>query len=899
VNDMEWHTKGAEQIAKELHVSTKKGLTSEEAERRQHKYGLNEIKKTRGPSPLRIFFEQFTSPIVWILIIATIVSAFLHEYIDAIVIGVIVIMNAILGFAQEYKAERAIEALQKMAAQHSKVMRNGRVDEIESKYLVPGDIVMVETGDKVPADARLVEVINLQTMEAPLTGESTPVEKTKEIVKNGTIIGDRHNMMFAGTTITRGRAKAIVTETGMTTEFGKIAELMQHEEETETPLQKKFTSIAKLMTVVAVAIIVITFGLGILRGEPILTILLVAISLAVAAVPEGLPAVITISLAIGVQRMAKRNALIRKLPSAETLGSVSIICTDKTGTLTHNEMTVRHAWVYDETVNISGSGYSTKGFFTKNSKAFDAQQNKATALLLKIGMLCNNTKLKQEGRKISAIGDPTEAALIISGEKAGLDSEKLNTKFPREGEVEFTSERKRMSTLHTVNDKRVAFTKGAVDILLNHCDRIYVNGKAERLTKERKKQIIQQNEKFAQQALRVLGFAYREVKKSTKIEEIEKEMTFVGMQAMIDPPRDGVKPALQRCKEAHIDVVMITGDHKTTAEAVAREIGLKGDVLTGKELEKLSPKQLKKKVENVRIYARVNPAHKLKIVEALRANKHIVAMTGDGVNDAPALKKADIGIAMGMTGTDVSKEASDMILTDDNFASIVNAVEEGRGVYDNIRKFFAFLFSGNIGEVAVILIAILMGLPLPLTATLILLINLVTDGLPAVALGVDPFEPEAMKSKPRDTNIPIYRNMNGFLTGYPVIMTFVTLALFWFTLRSGDTVRAQAVAFLTIAMFEMYQAFAARSVKFSSFKVGLFKNKYLVAAVSLSIVVCLSVIYIPALQKIFFAVDTYKPWLLSGAELIVITVLSSLGFIYLEIMKIRRKHITSNPKGDA
>ncbi|HLD33879.1 MAG TPA: cation-translocating P-type ATPase [Candidatus Nanoarchaeia archaeon] len=886
------YKKEAQAVCAELRVISDKGLTAQEAEERLHKYGPNEIKKKRGPSPLFIFISQFMSPLIGILIAATLISAFLKEFVDAIVILAIIILNSILGFVQEYKAERAMEALQKLAAPSCRVVRGGRVEECKSRFLVPGDIILVETGDICPADARLIETFSVQMQEAPLTGESTPVLKSINLIPKNVPVSDQTNMIFAGTTVTKGRAKAVVTSTGMGTEFGKIADMLQQTKEEITPLQKRFQELAKWMSIVAVAIIIITFALGSLRDEPLLEMLLVAISLAVAAVPEGLPAVITISLARGVQRMVKRNALIRKLPSAETLGSVSVICTDKTGTLTHNEMTVRNLWIYNAAVSVSGSGYAPKGVFTIQAKIIDPSKSKVLSLLLKIGMLCNNTKIRHERGQNTAIGDPTEAALLVSGEKAAFDEEKLQREYPRYGEIEFTSERKIMTTMHQVHLRHLALTKGAADVLLKRCTSILVDGRVERLTSEHKDEVLKANEVFAQNALRVLGFAYKEIEKSTRIDDIEKDLVFVGMQAMIDPPRDEVKTALQKCKDAHIKVVMITGDHKTTALAVAKEIGLSGRALTGDELDALSAPEFRKQAEEITVYARVNPAHKLKIIEALKANKHVVAMTGDGVNDAPALKKADIGIAMGITGTDVSKEASDMILTDDNFTSIVYAVEEGRGIYDNIRKFFAFLFSGNLAEVGIILIAIVAGLPLPLTATLILLINLVTDGLPAIALAVDPFEPDTMKSKPRNSGEPLYKGLQPFIISYPIIMTLAVMLLFSFIyMRSSDVVHAQAAAFLAIVLFELWQSFAARSTKYPSVSVGLFKNKLLVLAAVLSIVVSLGVIYIPFFQKLFFSVDAYRPMLLTIGEVIIISIISTLGFVTIEIQKYKTSRV--------
>ncbi len=880
----DWYRKSVASVLSEVIADPVKGLSKEEAEHRLHKYGINELKKQKTASALKIFLEQFTSPLIWLLIIATVISAALKEYVDAIVILAIVILNALLGFAQEYKAERTIDALQKLAAPRAKVIRNGHITEVKSRDLVPGDIILVETGDKVPADARIIEGCNIETQEAVLTGESMPNMKCVDALNKETVVADQSTMLFAGTIVTRGRAKAVVTETGMNTQFGTIATLIQEEKKEATPLQKKFVQIARFMSIVAIVIIIIAFLLGTLRGQPLVAMFLIAVSLAVAAVPEGLPAVITIALALGVQRMAKHNALIRNLPSAETLGSVTVICSDKTGTLTHNEMTVRRIWVNNEIIDVTGSGYDRKGYFYTDSKRIEMKKSAELQLLLKIGMLCNNANTDRQDGRTAIIGDPTEGALLISGEKAEFDADDLSRQYPRLGEIEFTSERKRMTTIHQMNDKKVALTKGAPDILLDYCDRIMINGKTERLTKERKNEVLRANELFAQQALRVIGFAYKSgLPTTTKLAEVEQDMMFIGLQAMIDPARVEVKEAIKKCESASIRVVMITGDHKTTACAIASDIGIEGEAITGEELDKLSSAELRQRIEKIGVFARVDPKHKLKIIEALKANNHVVAMTGDGVNDAPALKKADIGISMGRTGTDVSKEASDMILTDDNFSSIVEAVEQGRGIYDNIRKFFAFLFSSNLSEVGIILFAILIGMPLPLTAVLILLINLVTDGLPAIALSADPFEPNAMKTKPRDLQQPIYKGLGAFLIGYPLIMTTVVLGLFSFTyLRSNNLIQAQTIAFLTIAMFEMFQAFAARSTYLPSLEVGLFKNKFLIIAVLLSITACLSVIYIPALQVLF------KTTALSISEVVIIVALSSLGFIYLEFHKYRK-----------
>jgi len=862
--------------------SSPPGLSNHQAETRLHQYGLNEISEEKKIHPLKLLFEQFTSPLIWILIAALAISIFFGETIDAIVIAVIIVINAILGFVQEYKAEKAIEALRKMASPKAKVLRDGHEITIDATKLVPGDVILLETGDKIPADSRIFESHDFETQEAVLTGESLPIKKSLDLFPQKTPLADRKNMVYSGTISTKGRAQAVITHTGMQTEFGKIATMIEHAQEQLTPLQKKLRLLGKHLTIAVIAIALLIFLAGVFTGKPASLMFLTAIALAVAAIPEGLPAVVTIALAVGVRRMVKRNALVRKLPSVETLGSVNVICTDKTGTLTHNQMTVTKIWANELTYELTGSGYNKDGTFILENKLADPSSLKT---LLHCGTLCNDAKLNDDGKNIEVIGDPTEAALIVSAEKAHFFNLTLNQKYPRLDEIPFSSERKMMTTIHQYVDKKASFTKGSPQIILDSCDRILINGKVNRLTLQKKKEILQQNQKFAQQALRVLALATND-----KITEPEKNMIFLGLQAMIDPPREEVKKSIQTCQQAGIRVIMITGDQLPTAQAIAQQLGITGKAVTGQDLEKIN---LDQEIENIGIFARVNPEHKLHIVEALKKKDYTVAMTGDGVNDAPALKKADIGISMGISGTDVAKEASDMILTDDNFTSIVSAVEEGRGVYDNIKKFFAFLISGNIGEVGIIALAILMGslfpsTALPLTALLILFVNLVTDGLPAVALSVDPFEPGAMQRKPRKISDSFYSGLSPFIFYYPILMISTALGFFaWMQYHGQSIEKAQTVVFLIIVMFELFQAFAARSVRYPSFKVGLFKNKYLIGAVLLSLVATLMIIYLPFLSQIFHTVP------LSLAEFLIITLASSTGFIYLEIHKyfISRKEL--------
>ncbi len=860
---MDYYNHSLKKIYKELKTD-EKGLSSEEAKARLEKYGPNKLESKKKISPLMIFLSQFNDPVIWVLIGAAIISAVLGEIIDLYVILAILIANAVIGFIQEYNAEKAIEALKKMASLKAIVVRDGEETEIEAEELVPGDIILLSPGEKIPADARLISVNNLQTQEAALTGESLPVKKEAVSYKGELELGDRKNMVFSGTIITEGKAKAVVVKTGMQTELGNIAKLIESAEETQTPLQKQMDNLGRVLTYVVLGISAVIFAALFLRNASIIHALETAAALAVAAIPEGLPVVVTVSLAIGVKKMVKRHALVRKLPSVETLGSTTVICSDKTGTLTKNEMTVKKLFVDGQVIDVSGSGYEPKGDFSEHPKDID--------LLLRIGVLNNDAKLEktEEGYKI--IGDPTEGALIVSGEKAGFNHRKLRDEHPREEEILFDSKRKRMTTVHTMDKKKYSYVKGAPDIILNLCTKIIVDGKEQTLNAAHKKKILKINDEFSSEALRVLGFAYKELKGK----DYEKELVFVGLQGMIDPPREEVKEAIAKCKTAGIKVVMITGDYLGTARAIAKEIGIEGKAISGKELKDID---LDKEVEKIGVYARVDPEHKMNIVSALKKKGHIVAMTGDGVNDAPALKQSDIGIAMGITGTDVAKESSDMILTDDNFASIVNAVEEGRGVYDNIRKYFSFLISGNIGEILILFIAIIAGLPSPLVATQILFINLVTDGLPAVALSADPYEPHALKRKPRKQGEPIYKGLRAFIFYYPAIMTIVSLAVFYWYLTNKGLMAAQTATFLTVGFFELYQAFACRSTIYPSIQVGLFKNKWLILAVVSSLVIMGAITYIPFLGNKLDLVA------IPLSQVAVLIAVSSIGAIMIEISK--------------
>ena len=842
-------------------------------------------------SKLAIFLEQFNSIVVWILIVAAIISAVVPfvqnpgekisilDFVDAIVIIAILILNALFGFIQEYKAENSIQALKRMAGLKAKVLRDNKEIIIDVRELVPGDVVTLDTGAKVPADGRLTEAINLETQEASLTGESTPVTKVVGEVKDKTPIAEQHNMVFSSTIVTKGRGRALIASTGMGTQIGRIAKLISEAEVDETPLQKNLDKFGRQLGVVVIVIAVLLFAVGFFKHEAgILELLIAAVALAVAAIPEGLPAVVTISLALGVQRMVKRNALVRKLPSVETLGGTTVICSDKTGTLTHNQMTVKKVFVNNTLMDVSGEGYETRG-------EFSGKQEKELSLLLKIGALCNDA---QWHSKEEVLGDPTEIALLVSAAKAGLGKEALEKAEPRIDEAQFDSARKRMSTVHKNGKKLYMYTKGSVEGLVNQCSRKLVKGKISKLTPGDRKAILKVDDELAGQALRVLGFAYREVKagelKGRAKEKLETGLVFVGIQAMIDPPRAEVKDAVRQGREAGIRVIMVTGDHKLTAMAIAKDLGIEGDALAGEELDKAN---LDEVIDKIGIFARVSPEHKLRIVESLKKKGHIVAMTGDGVNDAPALKRADIGIAMGITGTDVAKEASEVILTDDNFASIRNAVEEGREIYENIKKFVYYLLSSNVAEVLIMFIAGILSPKLPLLAIHLLWINLVTDGLPALALGVDSMGHEVMKRPPRNPRQNILGK--GMMFRILVRGIYITAAvLFLFFSNMEDITRARSIAFTGLVIFELFNAYAARTEFKFILHLNPFGNKWLLAAIGSSLLLQFAVIYTP-LSTIF---KTVVP---TGMDWVIIGVMVLGMFVVDEIVKVIRLELIDRP----
>ncbi len=861
-NKQAWNL-SIDELAVVLNTSLSEGLSAVSVKERQAQYGANELKERKSRSPFAIFFEQFKDFIVLILIGAALVSGFLREWVDAVAIIAIVVLNAILGFIQEYRAEKSLAALKKLSSPVSKVIRNGQREAVMSKLLVPGDLVELEAGDNVPADSRLVWLTsNFNTQEASLTGESTPVLKNvSALEEKETPLAERVNMAYMGTSVASGKARAVIVDTGMRTELGKIAGMIQEIEHEITPLQKKLEEFGKWIVYLCFILVGLVFLLEWLRGGKIIEVFLTAVSLAVAAIPEGLPAVVTIALALGVQRMVKRNALVRKLPSVETLGCATVICSDKTGTLTKNEMTVQRVFAGNRIFSVTGIGYEPKGEFLLDEKAVISRQHLELEKLLDCAVLCNGAQLiaqRASGYKI--FGDPTEAALLTAAAKSGIWKEPREKEFVFVDELPFDSQRKMMSIIRKNGNQLTAFVKGAPDVLLGQCNYIAEGPAARKITPEDKERILKINSEFADSALRVLAFAWRPLEDGlTRYDAkvVEANLIFSGLIAMIDPPREEVKLAVRLCHEAGIRTVMITGDHKNTAVAIARELGIfKKDSLafTGEELDRLSEEALLADIENIPVYARVSPAHKLRVVRAWRKKGHIVAMTGDGVNDAPAVKEADIGIAMGITGTDVTKEVSDMVITDDNFASIVAAVEEGRGIYDNIKKFVHYLLSCNAGEILVMFTSSLIGLPTPLLPIQILWVNLVTDGFPALALGVDPVGKNIMQRQPRKKNEAVVtRERALMMLAQGSFIAFCSLLAFCFVLfvEKEDITRARTAAFIVLSCAQLFHSFNCRSMDESIFKIGILSNKKLILAVFVSFALQMAAVYLPFAQRVF------------------------------------------------
>jgi Ca2+-transporting ATPase len=894
-----WHL-DIEEMIRTLETDPTSGLSAPSIAQRLTRYGPNQLKEQKGRTPLKIFLEQFEDFIIWVLIGAALVSGFLKEWIDALAIIAIVILNAILGLVQEYRAEKSLLALRKLASPTSRVIRGGVRQVIPSAELVPGDLIELEAGDHIPGDSRVVwHTPNFAVQEASLTGESTPVMKTHLALDEKEIpLAERANMVYLGTSVVAGKGRAVVAETGMQTELGKIAGMIQAIERETTPLQKRLEKFGKWIVYLCFVLVAIVFGMGLLRGGKILDMFLTAVSLAVAAIPEGLPAVVTIALALGVQRMVKRHVIIRKLPSVETLGCATVICSDKTGTLTKNEMTVRAVYTHTGLFTITGAGYEPKGEFIFDEKPADAKNYPDLVQCLRCGVLCNGAELKEEGGKYAIVGDPTEGAILSGAAKAGIWKEELEAKFPFVEEIPFDSERKKMTIVRQEGtgggggERYIAYVKGAPDILLENCKRVQERGAERRMFNEDIVKILRANNYLSDQALRVLAVAYRVFEGKPERYEasvIESDLTFAGLIAMIDPPREEAKEAIGKCRESGIKAVMITGDHKNTAVAIARELGFFGPdslALTGEELDRISDAEFEGEVQRTSVYARVSPEHKLRAVRAWRKRGDVVAMTGDGVNDAPAVKEADIGVAMGITGTDVTKEVSDMIITDDNFASIVAAVEEGRGIYDNIKKFIHYLLSCNSGEILVMFVASLVGLPLPLLPVQILWVNIVTDGLPALALGVDPVDPDVMKRPPRKTDEAVIPGaVARLILAQGVFIAFCSLLAFCFVLlvEKEGIVRARTAALFAMTCSELFQALNCRSQSVSFFKLGIFTNSKLLLASMGSLVLQILILYIPFTQRVF------RVEALSLLDMVVLLVISSLPLWAMELGKLVNK----------
>ncbi|MGR6835709.1 calcium-translocating P-type ATPase, SERCA-type [Syntrophomonas erecta] len=875
-----WHQKSVEEILVQLD-SSEAGVKESQIKILQEKFP-NRLREGDRSSPLNILLSQFTDTMVLVLLGATVISGAIGAMADAITIMAIVILNAVLGFVQEYRAERSLEAIKKLASPYAHVIRGGRPHKIPAEGLVPGDIILLEAGDRIPADARLMGLFSLEVDEAALTGESVPVEKHSAVIPEfDTPLADQSNMVFMGTAVTRGRGKAVVVQTGMNTVMGQIAAMMQDTQKTLTPLQVKLDQLGKILIIICIVVCSIVTLLGILRGEAPLTMFMAGVSLAVAAIPEGLPAIVTVVLAMGVQRMARRNAIVRKLPAVETLGCTTVVCSDKTGTLTQNKMTVMKVASLAQILSVEGEGYDLKGNFLSGQKPYKVDKNPTLARLMEIAQNCNNAQVQKAGKSIEVDGDPTEIALAVMAHKAGFDQS-----FKRISEIPFDSERKRMSVVVEKEGRYYLFTKGALDSFIDLCSSVDDEGQVRPINQYDRHKLLSLQENWANEALRVLGFAYKPLTEtevySPNLTDSEGGLIMTGICGMIDPPRKGAVRSVQECKQAGIVPIMITGDHPLTARAIGQQIGIsRGDeIITGVDIDRLSDNELFQKAMQSRIFARVSPQHKNRIVRVLRKKNHVVAMTGDGVNDAPAIKAADIGISMGITGTEVTKEASAMILADDDFSTIVSAVYEGRAIYDNIRKFLRYLLGCNIGEVMVMFLASLLAMPLPLMPIQILWVNLVTDGLPAMALGLEPPEPGIMKRQPRSATEGIFARGLGWIIVsrgfYIAVITLIsfTVGLTYFKFNGiNDMTLARTMAFNTLVFAQLFYVFECRSEKISPFELGFFTNPFLIAAVLFSVCMQMGVLYLPFMQAIFNTVPlNWWQWLI---------ILSMAGFKFI------------------
>lgn len=868
---MNYHEMNEKEVEKTLNTDFSAGLSDEEAEKRRKNFGYNELEEGEKQSLLLIFFSQFKDFMVLVLLAATLISGLLGEYIDAIAIIAIIILNSFLGFFQEIRAEKSLSALKELSQPHVQALRNGEWISLLSKELVPGDVIKFASGDRIGADVRIIESRSLEVEESALTGESVPVPKTVSAIKNNNLaLGDMENMGFMGTMVSRGSGVGVVIGTGMKTAMGQIADLLQNADSVTTPLQRRLEQLGKILIVTALLLTVLVVVIGVLQGNDLYTMVLAGVSLAVAAIPEGLPAIVTIALSLGVQKMIRKNAIVRKLPAVETLGCASVICSDKTGTLTQNKMTVTKTWIGGKTYTVDGTGYEPQGHYYVGEQLVNPAKDKALQQLLTFGMLCNHAEILQKDGDYVLNGDPTEGAILVAGMKAGFTRAQLLNQFKIVNEFPFDSTRKMMSVVvKDPSGRQFVVTKGAPDVLIGQSKSILFENRSQALGSNEKQVVQEAINGLASQALRTIAIGYKEISPNTIImheREAEKDLIFIGLQGIIDPPRPEVKQAVKECKEAGIKTVMITGDHVITANAIAKQLGIANKhskVMEGKELSDLSLKELEDIVEDVAVFARVSPEHKLKIVQAFQNRGHVVAMTGDGVNDAPAIKKADIGIAMGITGTDVAKEASSLVLMDDNFASIKSAIVEGRNIYENIRKFIRYLLASNVGEILVMLFAMLLALPLPLVPIQILWVNLVTDGLPAMALGLDRPEDNVMKRGPRSPNEGVFSRglgwkviSRGFLIGVSTILAF----MFAYNNNPENLEYAQTVAFITLVLAQLIHVFDCRSEK-SILSRNPFGNMYLVWAVISSLVLALIVIYVPFLQEIFHTLPiAMKDW---------------------------------------
>lgn len=880
------HTKDVEDVLSNLKTS-RQGLDREEVESRLDEFGPNELREKRKVTPLKLFLSQFANLFILLLLASAAISAVIGNVHDAIAISLAVSIVATLGFIQEYKSEKSIEALKRLAPHETHVIRSGESIKIPARYLVPGDVISLNIGDRISADARLLEVTDLEVDESILTGESKPIKKKTSAVPEKVPIAKKSNMVFSGTVVTNGNGKAVVVATGEKTELGKISEMIQSVGEKQTPLQVKLDQFGRQLSIWAIFICIFVFLVGIFTVGGMLEMFTAAVALAVAAIPEGLPIVVTITLALGVTRMARRNAIVRKLPAVETLGCTTVICSDKTGTLTQNAMTVRKVYTH-ELIEVTGVGYEPNGTFLKGGKEVDVQKNRHLQELLRIGVLCNNAEISNNPETgVRVIGQPTEGALLTVASKGGIDYNLVRGRNEKIQEYPFNSKKKRMLTVHMTPDgEKAVYVKGGVEVLLSMCTHIYEEEGKVPLGKDERNKVQRIHDQLAKGSLRVLAFGYKKLPEKGEYDQkdLEVGLVFVGLMGLMDPPREGVKEAIETCKKTGVKIVMITGDAKETAISIAKDLNIykKGDIaLSGPELDKLSDEEFEGVVDKISLYCRVSPEHKMRIVQALKARGHVVAMTGDGVNDAPALKTSDIGIAMGKTGADVTKEAADLILVDDNFVTIVNAIEEGKSIYNNIKHFLRFQLSTNVAALATIATSTLMGLPLPLNPIQILWVNIIMDGPPAQSLSMEPTDPEVMGRPPRDPNESILSRKLIFDVAFISFLMFIgTLALFKWELSIGTTeIKARTMAFTAFVMFQMFNAFNCRSEDKSLFSLGLLTNKYVITAVLGAVIVQATVVHTTLLQGIF------KTVALTAFDWGLIILIASTAFLADEIRK--------------